>query len=86
MDLQEEGLILKNPESEWKPTDRSWVKLKPEYARSYEVSICVCGSIPVARPCSTAIVSGGASCVTLVSADSKDRQPHSARARLLPLV
>jgi len=38
--LQEEGLILKNPESEWKPDDRkSWVKLKPEYARSYEVSM-----------------------------------------------
>ncbi len=40
--LQEEGLILKNPESAWKPDDRrlgSWVKLKPEYARSYEVSM-----------------------------------------------
>ena len=38
--LQEEGLILKNPDSEWKPDDRrlgSWVKLKPEYTREYEV-------------------------------------------------
>jgi hypothetical protein len=37
---QEEGVILKNPESEWKPDDRrlgSWVKLKPEYTRNYEV-------------------------------------------------
>ena len=37
----EEGLVLKNPESEWKPDDRrlgSWVKLKPEYVRRYQVS------------------------------------------------
>ena len=41
---QEEGVILKNPDSEWKPDDRrlgSWVKLKPEYARSYEVCSAV---------------------------------------------
>ena len=39
-DLQEEGIILKNPDSEWKPGDRrlgSWVKIKPEYTRNYEV-------------------------------------------------
>ena len=38
--LQEEGVILKNPDSEWKPDERrlgSWVKLKPEYTRNYEV-------------------------------------------------
>ncbi len=42
MVLQEEGIILKNPGSEWKPTNRSvdaWMKLKPEYNNAYEVKL-----------------------------------------------
>ncbi len=40
--MQEEGIILKNPQSQWKPDDRSlaaWMKLKPEYTHAHEVSL-----------------------------------------------
>ena len=42
MVAQEEGIILKNPQSQWKPDDRSlgaWMKLKPEYTYAHEVGL-----------------------------------------------
>ena len=46
--------MLKNPESEWKPDDRrleSWVKLKPEYVRRFEVNRDVSPSAYAAHSC-----------------------------------
>ena len=39
---QEEGIILKSPQSQWTPDNRSlgaWMKLKPEYTKAYEVKM-----------------------------------------------
>jgi len=52
--VQEEGIILKNPQSQWKPDDRSlgaWLKLKPEYTNAHEVRLHAACRVHEAWPC-----------------------------------
>lgn len=45
---QEEGLVLKQPDSPWRANDRSgaWVKVKPEWVRLYDTVNRQCDGIP----------------------------------------
>ncbi len=56
---QEEGIILKDPQSEWKPDDRrmgAWMKLKPEYTNAYEVQMHGANQTIDLEPCCTLLI------------------------------